>query len=86
MNFPNDANGNVLRRMQAAGDDLTRARNIDFTVVFPDGDVAERFANHFRGQGYTVSVEFAETDAEFPCGNRGQPESVSEIDSTEILY
>ena len=33
MEFPDDENGDVLRRMAANGDDLTRPRNIDFTVV-----------------------------------------------------
>jgi hypothetical protein len=34
MIYPNDANGDSLRRMEAEGDDLSRPRNINFTVVF----------------------------------------------------
>lgn len=34
--FPNDANGDVLRRMEAQGDDLSRPRNVDFTVIFAE--------------------------------------------------
>jgi len=56
MIHPNDANADVLRRMEARGDDLTKPRNIDFTVVFPDGNSAERFAQHFRALGHQVSV------------------------------
>ena len=66
MNYPNDANGDALRRMEEAGDDLTRPRNIDFTVVFTNADAAEKFANHFRVLGYTASVEFTETNKGFP--------------------
>lgn len=34
MIYPEDANGIVLRRIAAQGKDLTKARNIDFTVIF----------------------------------------------------
>ena len=66
MRYPNDTNGDALRRMEDSGDDLSRPRNIDFTVVFPNGDAAEEFANHSRALGYVVSVESAQTDEEFP--------------------
>ena len=62
MLFPDDANGNVLRRMEAKGDDLTQPRNIDFAVVFADESSAEQFAEHFRRLGHEVSVENAGTD------------------------
>jgi hypothetical protein len=55
--IPNDDNGSVLRRMQENGDDLTKPRDIDFTVVFPSEVFAEAFADHFRRLGYRVSVE-----------------------------
>ena len=35
MKCPDDANGDALRRIEAAGDDLTHPRGIEFTVVFP---------------------------------------------------
>jgi regulator of ribonuclease activity B len=66
MNYPKDANGDALRRMEEAGDDLTRPRNIDFTAVFSNQDAAESFANQFRAHGYAASVEFAQTNEEFP--------------------
>jgi len=66
MDYPSDENGDVLRRMEAAGDDLARPRDIDFTVVFPNGSVAEQFAKHFRTLGYIASVEFAEVVEDFP--------------------
>ncbi|MGC2615598.1 MAG: ribonuclease E inhibitor RraB [Terracidiphilus sp.] len=43
MEFPDDENGDVLRRMAANGNDLSLPRNIDFTVVFPNESTAQRF-------------------------------------------
>lgn len=65
MLYPDDANGDVLRRMEAQGDDLTKPRNIDFTIVFADAGSAERFAEHFRAFGHKVSVERTATDKDF---------------------
>src|SRR5262249_53756826 len=65
MIHPNDANGNALRRMEAEGDDLSRPRNIDFTVIFSNGTSAEEFARHFRWLGKEASVEVNQRDQEF---------------------
>jgi hypothetical protein len=46
--FPNDANGDVLRRMQAGGDDLTKPRDIDFEFVFTTEQRAKDFADQVR--------------------------------------
>jgi hypothetical protein len=66
MIYPDDANGRTLRRMEAEGDDLTRPRNIDFTVVFANENSAQEFSKHFDALGYATSVEFAETVKDFP--------------------
>jgi hypothetical protein len=63
---PDDDNGDVLRRMEAKGDDLRQARDIDFTVVFPEEGLAAQFAEHFRGQGYNVSINGDGPAADFP--------------------
>jgi hypothetical protein len=60
MAYPDDENGDVLRRMEAAGDDLARPRDVDFTVVFPTGGAADQFAQQFRSLGHIASIEFAE--------------------------
>ena len=65
MIYPNDANGDALRRMEAQGDGLTRPRNIDFTVAFADASSAEQFAEHFRAFGHGVSVEVTERNQDF---------------------
>lgn len=52
----NEENRAVIRRMIEQGDDLSKERGIDFSVVFPDGGSAEAFALQFRGLGYRTSV------------------------------
>jgi len=66
MEFPDDENGDVLRRMAANGDDLSLPRNIDFTVVFPNESTAQQFAKHFHELGYATSVELTATAESFP--------------------
>jgi hypothetical protein len=66
MTFPNDDNGDVLRRMAANGDDLTQARNIDFTVVFQSEASAHSLAAHFQSLGYTASIENTMVESDFP--------------------
>jgi hypothetical protein len=61
MPYPRDENGDALRRMEAAGDDLTRSRDVEFTVVFPSKKSAEEFAKSISTQGYEAEVEFSET-------------------------
>ena len=55
--FPDDENGDVLRRMQAQGDDLSKPRDIDFTVVLPTEAATQAFARHFHALDYVVAVE-----------------------------
>jgi|SRR5450631_1438494 len=66
MIHPNDDNGDVLRRLEEQGDDLTKARSIDFSVVFSAENAAERFAEQFHAKGFTASVYFSEERKEFP--------------------
>ena len=66
MKFPDDPNGDALRRMEAAGDDLTRTRDIEFTVVFPDESTAKQFADYVCTQGYPASAALTETVDGFP--------------------
>ena len=66
MTNPDDANGDALRRMEETGDDLSRPRDIEFTVVFPNETGAKLFANQFGAFGFTTSVEFAKTVQDFP--------------------
>lgn len=42
-NFPNDVNGDALWRMLENGDDLSKQREIEFTVIFATEDDAIKF-------------------------------------------
>ena len=42
--FPDDENGDVLRRMQASGDNLDVPRDMNFAFAFKTQSEAERFA------------------------------------------
>jgi len=64
--FPDDENGDVLRRMQENGDNFSKPRNIDFTVVFPDQSSAEQFGAEIRHLGYERSVELTNSKPELP--------------------
>lgn len=64
--FPDDENGDVLRRMQESGDDLSKPRDIDFTVVFPTEEASEIFNAHFTAAGYQVKGSNAGTVPELP--------------------
>lgn len=66
MYLPDDDNGDVLRRMVAKGDDLTRPRNINFSVLFADESSAGEFAEHFRSLGHEVSVKGDYPNQDFP--------------------
>ncbi|MDR7296479.1 hypothetical protein J2X16_001818 [Pelomonas aquatica] len=64
--FPNDENGDVLRRMRDSGDNLSIARDIDFTVVFVSRDDVQKFGDHFHELGYRISAEKSGTVEDFP--------------------
>jgi hypothetical protein len=64
--FPDDDNGEVLRRMQESGDDLAKARDMDYTVVLPDKAAAQEFGDHFHKLGYRVSAKRSNTVPQLP--------------------
>lgn len=60
--FPADENGNVLRLMAAHGDDLTRARVVDFAHLLPNEAMARQMAAAAARLGFAVQVEPIEDD------------------------
>lgn len=70
MEFPNDENGDVLRRLESPGDDLSRPRDVDFEVVFSQEDAAQAFAEQIRRLGYEAFVEKTNTAPGFPWDAR----------------
>ena len=55
--FPDDENGDVLRRMKRNGDDLKISRDINFSVVFPSVGEAQDVVACVRQLGLKTSVE-----------------------------
>ena len=53
--FPQDENGDALRRLLESGDDLTMSRSIDFAVVFPKQHLAEGFSEEIKKRAYQTS-------------------------------
>lgn len=61
--FPDDENGDVLFRMMEHGDNLSKRREINFSVVFPTDDAALEFAVHLLKNGQKVSLSPNEVTA-----------------------
>ena len=61
--FPDDENGNVLWRMLEDGDNLSKPREIDFSVIFPTEEAALLFAVYLLRNDQKVSFsEYQEHD------------------------
>ena len=56
LTFPADENGDVLRRMQAEGDNLDAARDMDFAFVFKIEDEARGFAAAVTAPDYLAEA------------------------------
>ncbi len=54
--FPDDENGDVLRLMQANGDDLDAPRDINFAFLFETQSEAERFAAVVAAPNFLVET------------------------------
>jgi hypothetical protein len=60
--FPEDENGDALRRMAADGIDLVSPRVVDFEHCFPDEASAKAF--HSAAVGSVLEVKLFESDAD----------------------
>ena len=56
MEFPDDADGDALRRVAADGADMNSAMIIDFTVLAPDEASARAIAELAEAQGFDPSI------------------------------
>ena len=54
--FPNDSDGDALRRIVSDGSDLSRPMFIDFQVAVPDEPAAKALAVAARKLGYRVRI------------------------------
>jgi hypothetical protein len=50
--YPNDADGDALRRVVNDGNDISKPMDVDFPVVFADEVTARRFSEVAREHGY----------------------------------
>ncbi len=66
LTFPLDDNGDVLRKLQHRGDDLSVPRDIDFSVVFATEANALAFAKLFDSPDSRLAVQRADVASEFP--------------------
>ena len=66
LTFPLDDNGDVLRQLQARGDDLSIPRDIDFSVVFATEANAKAFAILSGAPDTRVSVDRPEVATALP--------------------
>jgi Regulator of ribonuclease activity B len=60
--FPDDDNGDVLRRMTADGDDLSEPRNIDFEHVFESKEDALAFIDVVSEKERRVTLSWYEDE------------------------
>ena len=56
MDFPNDADGDSLRRVVESGSDLSRPMSIDFTIKAPDEHAARHIAELVSAKGFDPSI------------------------------
>jgi hypothetical protein len=56
MTFPNDADGDALRRVVDGGSDLSRPMTIDFTVDVPSDEAGQAVARAAQKIGYHTDI------------------------------
>ena len=66
-NYPNDADGDALRNVAEAGNDMSQPMGIDFTVAVPDESVGRQVAELAQATGYAVELVFDDEDAAWTC-------------------
>lgn len=64
--YPNDSDGDALRRLVATGSDMSKPMNIDFQIAAPDEATAKRVADEATKLGYCISI-YGSTGAAWNC-------------------
>lgn len=65
-NFPDDVNGDALWQMQQNGDDLSKPREIEFTVIFATEDEALKFGEALLINRQKILLSDNEENKEYP--------------------
>jgi hypothetical protein len=61
MDYPEDADGDALRRIASGGSDMSKPMEIDFAVTAPDEISARAIAKAAASRGYRTDVERDDT-------------------------
>lgn len=72
--FPDDNNGNALWQMLQEGDDLSQAREIEFSVIFPNQELALKFGHLLLENNQKLSFCAYQENEEFPWEITAYPE------------
>ncbi|MFB3430248.1 MAG: ribonuclease E inhibitor RraB [Phycisphaerales bacterium] len=56
LDYPNDADGDALRRIAGGGSDMSKPMRVDFQMLVPTPDHAERLVVRLRKLGYSAHV------------------------------
>jgi regulator of RNase E activity RraB len=82
--LPNDANGDVLRRMLADGADLSKPHDIDFFIAAPNEQAGSAIASAAEQQGFSVDLDKDEEAADWTvCCSRSMVPDHAAITQTE---
>lgn len=65
--YPNDADGDALRRVAEDGSDMSRPMSIDFMVAVPDEPSGQAVAQRAQESGFATSVSGDEESGEWTC-------------------
>lgn len=60
LEYPDDEDGQLLRRIAADGSDMAQPMEVDFLVAVPDAAVGDQVADAAEALGYAVTVEVEE--------------------------
>lgn len=65
--YPNNADGDALRRVAADGSDMSKPMVIDFSVAIPDETSGNHVASATRSAGYDSYVSQDKDSGEWTC-------------------
>lgn len=81
--FPEDENGNALWQMLQEGDDLTEAREIEFSVIFPNEELALKFGHLLLENNQKLSFCSYQGDEGYPWEITAYPEMPASYENIE---
>ena len=65
--FPNDADGDALRRVVGDGSDLSKPMTVDFAIAVPDEASGHAVAGVASAAGYETSLSFYGDEGSWTC-------------------